>query len=431
MRRAPGLPYARAMSAALEIPTTLAYARGGYTATARIGERGDIAQLILDTGSSSLVVRPHAYDPSRDGCLQATPWLQEIRYGGGAWAGPVLRSRLAFGHGHHQRAIDDALFAYCETDDRLFQGADGLWGLAYRALDPARDASALLAGQGHAPPLSWPWPWDSGHALDLGAFDTFVHQLPRTLLTPAFTALEEAAVVRNRFAMGFGRAAAHVPDAHATPESLRADPLNRGVLVLGGGSAQQHLYRGGFQDVRVVHDEYYEANLLGLQVASGARIPVPAAGAGPDDGPRGNALLDTGCSLLMFDAATHAALMAALGRLDAGFPGLVDASARRLAEGHGLPVHAVEPHRWPDLHLVLEGPHGRETTLHLPASSYWARNAPGPGECLCLLAPPPPHFSQRSLLGLPVFSGRYAVFDRSAGAGLGLVRFAQARGGTA
>ena len=35
------------------------------------------------------------------------------------------QSRLAFGPGHHARAIDDALFACCETDDALFQGADG------------------------------------------------------------------------------------------------------------------------------------------------------------------------------------------------------------------------------------------------------------------------------------------------------------------
>src|SRR5690606_20612025 len=128
------------------------------------------AQLILDTGSSTLVVRPHAYVAARDGHLTATPWVQEIRYGGGAWAGPVLQSRLAFGHGHHARAIDDALFACCETDDALFQRADGLWGLAYRDLDPAWDVSPLLGQQGHAPPLSWPWPHEQGHAPDLDRF---------------------------------------------------------------------------------------------------------------------------------------------------------------------------------------------------------------------------------------------------------------------
>lgn len=415
------------MPAAIEVPTTLAHARGAYTATALIGEHGDPAQLILDTGSSTLVVRPHAYDPTRDGCRQATPWLQEVRYGGGAWAGPVLRSRLAFGHGHHRRAIDDAPFAYCETDDRLFQGADGLWGLAYRELDPARDASALLEAAGHAPALTWPWPYDEGHALDLDGFDTFLHTLPRTLLTPGFSALEEEAVVRNRFALAVGRAVVHMIDERASVSRLEADPLNRGTLVLGGGCEQQHLYRGGFRDVRVVHDGYYEVNLRALRIGSGDPVGVAAASRDDDGSERGNALLDTGCSQLMFDAGTFAALVAALAGIDPDFPGQIERSRVQLARGHGLPTHALDLHRWPDLHLVLEAPGGTETTLRLSPSQYWAHNAPWPGESLCLLAPPPPHFTTRSLLGLPVFAGRYAIFDRSAGQGLGTVRFADAR----
>lgn len=415
------------MPAAIEIPTTLAHARGAYTATAHFGEHGDPAQLILDTGSSTLVVRPHAYDPGRDGCLQATPWLQEVRYGGGAWAGPVLRSRLAFGHGHHRRAIDDAQFAYCETDDGLFQGADGLWGLAYRELDPARDASALLEGAGHAPPLTWPWPYGDGHAMDLDRFDTFLHTLPRTLLIPGFTALEEEAVVRNRFALAVGRAVVHVMHERATPAGLEADPLNRGTLVLGGGCEQQHLYRGAFHDVRVVHDDYYEANLLAVRVGVDGAIRVSPASPGTDGDERGNALLDTGCSQLMFDARTFAALTAALARIDPAFPEQIERSRTQLAHGHGLPSHELNLHRWPDLHLVLEAPGGKETTLRLPPSHYWASNAPWAGESLCLLAPPPAHFTEHSLLGLPVFAGRYAVFDRSSGQGLGTVRFADAK----
>src|SRR5690606_37679347 len=135
-----------------------------------------------------------------------------------------------------------------------------------------------------------PWPFDEGHALDLEAFDTFLHTLPRTLLTPVFTAMEEEGVVRNRFAMAFRRAVARVPDTRASVAALEADPLNRGTLVLGGGSAQQHLYHGGFQDVRVVHDEYYEANLRALRVGGGDAIPVPPAPAAAGE-TRGNALL--------------------------------------------------------------------------------------------------------------------------------------------
>lgn len=415
------------MPAAIEIPTTLAHARGAYTATAHFGEHGDPAQLILDTGSSTLVVRPHAYAADRDGHLAATPWVQEIRYGGGAWAGPVLQSRLAFGHGHHARAIDDALFACCETDDALFQGADGLWGLAYRKLDPAWDVSSLLSQQGHAPPLSWPWPYEQGHALDLDRFKDFLHHQPRTHLQPAFTALEEEGVVRNRFALAIGRPVAHMTHDKPSLAALEADPLNRGALVLGGGTEQQHLYRGGFQDIRIVHDLYYNANLRAVRVGSGDPIPVPPLDASREAAMGSNALLDTGCSFLTFPVGVWTAVMAALARIDPGFPALVERSARSLASGEGLPLHELAAHRWPDLHLHLEAPGGGDTVLRIPASSYWPRNAPGHGYCLCLLAPPPPGFVDCALLGLPVFAGRYAIFDRAAAAGQGVLRIANAR----
>lgn len=415
------------MPAAIEIPTTLAHACGAYTATALFGEHGDPAQLILDTGSSTLVVRPHAYAAARDGHLAATPWVQEIHYGGGAWAGPVLQSRLAFGHGHHARAIDDALFACCETDDALFQGADGLWGLAYRDLDPAWDVSPLLGQQGHAPPLSWPWPYQQGHALDLGRFQDFLHQQPRTHLRPAFTALEEEGVVRNRFALAIGRAVAHVTHEKPSLAALEADPLNRGALVLGGGAEQQHLYRGGFQDIRIVHDLYYNANLRAVRVGSGDPIPVPPLEASRVASMGSNAMLDTGCSFLVLEAGTYAAVIAALGKCDGRFPGLIEQAQSGFRSGGGLPQDAIDPHEWPDLHFAFEAPHGGDTTLRVPASHYWPRNALRAGLSICLLAPPLAHFGGQSILGLPLFAGRYAVFDRGAAGAAGLVRIAAAR----
>ena len=53
-------------------------------------------------------------------------------------------------------------------------------------------------------------------------------------------------------------------------------------------------------------------------------------------------------------------------------------------------------------------------------------NALKAGRALFLLMPGLAHFPRQSILGLPLFAGRYAVFDRRAG-GLGSVRLAQAR----
>lgn len=400
--RPPGRPfllarrYAPRMAAGIELETTLAYAQGAYTVAAAFGSEGDTAQLILDTGSSTLAVTPRAYQPERDPARQSTPWVQEIRYGGGAWSGPVLRSRLAFGHGHHARAIDDALFALIETDAPFLRDADGFWGLAYAGLDPAHAASAA-------------------------------QDAPRTWLTPAFTALEEEGVVLNRFALSVGRALAHAREGAATAHQRAADPLNRGTLVLGGGSEQQHLYRGGFQDVRIVHDLYYNANLRWLRVGDADPIPVPPLA--PSDAATrfSNALLDTGSSFLVFDAATDQALLSALERCHPRFPELVARSRQALTAGIGLPEGDVDPRHWPDLHLGLEAPDGRDVVLRIPAPHYWPGNALRTGQRVCLLGAPVPYFRGQSILGLPLFAGRYAVFDRGAGGGLGVVRFATAR----
>jgi hypothetical protein len=414
------------MPAAIELATTLAHAQGAYTVATAFGSEGDIANLILDTGSSTLAVRPPAYDPARDRALRATAWAQEIRYGGGAWAGPVLRSRLAFGHGHHARAIDDALFALIETDSPFLRGADGLFGLAYRGLDPAYDLTDLLRQQGVDPPRTWPWPFAHGGALDLDAFDDRLRRQPRTLLTPAFSALEQEGVVRDRFAMTVGRALSHVAGAASNAQALAADPLNRGSLVLGGGPEQQHLYRGSFVDVRVVHDLYYNANLRAVRVGSGDPIPVPPLDAAETARWHSNALLDTGSSFLVFDTATWEAMMAAFSRQDPRLPGQVAASAQAFATGGGLSGDAVHTHDWPDLHLHLEAPGGGDAVLRVSAAHYWPRNALGRGQTLCLLMAPLPHFPHQAILGLPLFAGRYCIFDRRAGDGLGQVRLADA-----
>lgn len=424
--RAGPLPYAGPMTPALELPTTLAYALGGYTVAAAFGSQGASANLVLDTGSSTLAVLPRVYAPDRDEHLAPTSLVQQINYGGGAWAGPVLRSRLRFGHGHHERCLPDAVFALVESDSPVLREADGIWGLAYRELDPAYDLAPRLAADGHDPALSWPWPYATGHALDLANFRDFLHQQPRTTLTPAFTALEQEGVVRNRFAMTVGRAVVHVQPDATSARQRAADPLNDGVLVLGGGEAQQHLYEGPFASIRILHDLYYNANLRAVRVGDEAAIAVPPLPDSEQGTRYSNALLDTGSSFLLLDGSVYDAVMAAFARRDADFPDLVQKAGDALARGEGLPSHAIDPRRWPDLHFRFERPDGGDVELRVPASHYWPDNALAHGQRLCLLARQLSHFSGQSILGLPLFADGYVVFDRAAG-DAGVVRVAQRR----
>ena len=76
----------------------------------------------------------------------------------------------------------------------------------------------------------------------------------------------------------------------------------------------------------------------------------------------------------------------------------------------------------------FEAPDGATTEVRVPASQYWPRNALKPGQTLCLLAPALAHFGGQSILGLPLFAGRYAVFDRDRAGGAGVVRLASSHG---
>ncbi|KFN49427.1 pepsin-like aspartic protease [Arenimonas composti] len=411
----------------VELATTLAYAQGGYSVELRLGSEARSANVLLDTGSSSLAVLPRCYAPERDRALAPTALAQEISYGGGAWAGPVLRSWLGFGSGRHARTIDDAAFALVESADPPFRHADGILGLAYRDLDPAYDMTTLLQAHGVDPPLTWPWPFDSGHALDLANFRDFLHRQPRTSLVPALSALEEHDVVRDRFGFLAGRAVVHVAGDGVSLHAQAADPLNRGALVAGGGAEQQHLYRGGFADVRILHDLYYNANLRAVQVGSEAPIPVPPLDPADLASRYSNALLDTGSSFLVLEASVYDAVLAALGRHDPRFPSLVAEAQQALAHDGGVANERIDPHAWPDLRLRLEAPGGGDTVLRVHGAAYWPRNALAHGQSMCLLMRQLAHFPKQSILGLPLFAGRYAVFDRRAADGLGVVRFAAAR----
>jgi hypothetical protein len=406
----------------IHLDTNLAWAKGGYTVQVHLGSARAPANLVLDTGSSTRAVSPGAYDAQQDASRSATPWAQDIQYGSGAWAGPVLRSCLAVGEGRHARRIDDALFALIETPGQPFRQADGIFGLAYRELDPAHDISGLLQQRGVQPPVSWPWTLDA----DAGALRGEILQQPRVDITPAFTALEEEGVVRDQFALLVQRAVVHVASDGLSDHALAADPLNRGTLVLGGGVEAQSLYHGGFQDIRVVHDLYYNANLVGLRIGDGPLVPAPPLAPADVHSHGSNALLDTGSSFLVLEASLYAAAMSAFAAHDARLPALVDRFGAAFKSGQGLPNHAIDHRDWPDLHLHFESPTGGDTAVRIVASHYWPHNALNAGQALFLLMPGLAHFPRQSILGLPLFAGRYAVFDRRA-AGQGTVRLAQGR----
>jgi len=402
-----------------ELPLSLAWARGGYTARLHLGAERRPANMLLDSGSSSFAVLPRAYAPDRDTTRRTTALVQEIAYGAGSWAGPVLEVDVAFGSCHRAPIARGAALALIEAQTGGFQDADGIVGLAYRNLDCARS----LGGDGST--SSWPWPYDlHGDPNDPLFRETF-RRLPQVEIEPLFAGLEAHGIVHNRFAIKLSRAVVRVPDAGLDEASLDALPDNRGLWVLGAGSERKEHYRGAFTNIRIVDDRYYNAELIAVQVGEHPRIEVPPLEPEHRAWYRSNAIFDTGCSFLLLETSTWQQVLA---QLEAAVPGarqLIARAATALSGGPGLPNDAVDPSRWPTLTLILRGDAGGEVRLHCTPEQYWPADAARAGLRLCLLGSAPAGWPSQSILGLPLMAGRYIVFDRCVHR-RGVLRFADA-----
>lgn len=409
----------------LKLRTTLAYAKGAYTVEIKIGSKRSPANVLIDSGSSTLVVLPQAYDPSHDQSLQATSLAQSIAYGIGTWAGPVLKTEIAFGDKRHSRVLPDAEIALVETSAQNFRDADGMIGLAYTRLDKAHDVSAMLVEKKIEPTHTWPWPFNAEDD-DLSAFKTQMREQPLVNLTPCFSALEEEGIVSDKFSMLIKRALVHVLDDNASLATLASDPLNQGVLVLGGGEECQSLYEGGFETAKIVHELYYNANLIAVQVGDRPRIPAPALLEKYQDSYASNAIFDTGSSFLVLEASIYDAVIADLATFNENFPALITRFQRSFKTEHGLPNNKIKTRDWPKVHFHLESPSGDEVTFTCNPGDYWQKNAMHAGECFFLLMRQMPKWPNQSILGLPLMSGYYCVFDRRID-GDGVLRMAKAK----
>ena len=309
--------------AALRLPISNVPAGGDYTAAIKLGSTGAEVQVLLDTGSSSLGIVPNAqrYEPGADKSLTTTTLAQDVVYGTGGWAGPVVKTVAAMGGAP---AVD----AYVAVIDEQYEGfgeADGIMGLAYNALNQAHDISAYLHTHG-GKTSSYPWPFqvrDSNIGVERLA--KLLAKMPLKDLPPYFTALESGGAVANVFAFYTLRSV--VSKATGDPAG---DPLNKGWFILGGGPEQDDLYEGNFEDVAVVDDNYYNVELLAVQV--GNADPTPMAPLAAEDAQAGsNAIVDSGTNSLALTTEAYEALVQRSGQKQ---PGVRGRDRRRLAIGN-------------------------------------------------------------------------------------------------
>ena len=404
----------------LVIPITNIYDGSDYTAQMLVGSKKTPVNVILDTGSSTLAVKPTSYNAADDTDLKPTTLAQLVMYGTGGWAGPVINTALSMGTDANQVTLKAAPIAITDAQQKgNFTGVDGIMGLAFNALNFADDFKDYLAKSYPKSPYTYPWPFKaSGHfTMFVNKFKQLIaaENVPQTApVEPYFTELEENGVVGNKFAFYTKRSWVHKATNNAT--EIAKDPLNQGVFVMGGGEEQTQLFTGNFIDVDVQADFYYNTNLVAIQVAGGSRInalPLQSEYKYMVT----NSIVDSGTSDLSLSNDVYQAIMTSLEKINPSFTTLIQSSLK-----DGIDMSKLKLADWPDINFILTGLTNNEVTLTVTPQTYWQVNFPEPGLAYFQITGMGPG-ANLSILGLPLLNNYYTVFDRSLDKN-GIIRFA-------
>lgn len=367
------------MAQTIRIPITNWLTRNVFTAQASVGNAAAPINVLLDTGSSMFVISGTMYDATKDPSATTTPLLQTENFQTQTLFASVVHASI--GLGANGTTILDYLpntnLAVVYNTPGGFGKASGVLGLAYPALNTAYTMPADTT-RTHYPNQT------QGHAAP--NLDTYLTQLVK------------AGRIIDKFAFSVQRSrASQALDDPAT------DPVNSGVFVLGGGEECTDLYSGPFQSIAVLHNVYYNTNLIAVEVGT-QTIPAPQPPAGSTA--VSNSFVDSGNNTLSLEPGLYNQVIAALNQAGVGF-------GDTLRNPSGCDQTRLDLTKWPPLGLVLQGTDGSRVTLTVQPEDYWQFDAYGEGTALSVVSPAGGPQPGQSILGLPLFAGHYVVFDRT------------------
>jgi len=375
------------MASIVTIPISNVLMGGDYTGQISVGPQAKTLNVILDTGSSALALDAKKYQPDVAGGDQTTNLAQTDSYGdGSAWTGAVIKTQISIGEGSDKVVLQDgnAAVAYATSGENMFESTDGILGLAYAPLD---DAFTMPGDT-----------WQNKYSA------VQVRAGKQATIQPYLTQLAAAGVTSDIISFITKRSFTHVGGG-------ANDPLNEGVMIVGGGETSTTLYTGAFQNVKVVSDEWYCTNLKSVIV--GTADPIVAR----IDGPKGmpsNSIIDSGTNSLNLSSQL---LKAILSKFTTAQQALLNKS---IQDQQLVSVADLNLADWPTLTFVLEGDTG-DVTLDVVPANYWQVNTQNVGAALAAITPGQ---AGLAILGLPLMNGYFTIFDGEADSGKGVVRFA-------
>lgn len=407
----------------LRIPITNVLDGSDYSAKLYVGSAKAAADVILDTGSSTLAVDPSIYDGRNDKNLKTTTYGQLVLYGTGGWAGPVVNTSLSFGGAQSNVTLDSAPVAIAAVQQPgNFEGVKGIMGLAYNGLNAAYDFKSYFAKL-KKPQTTYPWPFPGKNFKTFSvSFKALIktNNVPEPDITPYFDELEDNNVVANKFA--FYTLRSWVSMRAGSAQAVAADPLNQGFFILGGGEEQADLYQGSFVNVAVLDDLYYNTNLKSVQVDGCAAVAAAPLQAQYQDFMISNSIVDSGTSDLSLAGDVYQAILSGLTQLNPSFRQAIAEYSSAASRQQGVATSALNLGQWPNIYFTLSGENGEDVKLTCSPQTYWQVDFPRAGQAAFQINGPLDPANQ-SILGLPLLNNYYTVFDRSLDS-KGIVRFA-------
>lgn len=380
--------------ASVRLPIINVLMNGDFTCTLLVGAAAKPLNVILDTGSSALAVSGHAFDPMHDAATKTTNIAQAVAYGSGSWVGAVVETTVGFSAEVSLAKVKLAVTYRGE----VFGQSHGIFGLAYPQLENAY----------RMPVDTWKARYDYDH----------VQQGQPATIDPYFSQLEQAGGVKNKFAFAIKRSTV----SYATPNPA-TDPANQGVLVVGGGEEETDLYTGAFTQIAIVDDLYYNTALLSVRVGSQPPIPVSPL---PANSPLGsNSIVDSGTNGLALDQPLYDRVIAAFRAIDPKFADALRSACYANDEVTALDQTQLDLAVWPSIVMTFQGVDGKPASVAIAPTDYWQFDAGEKGKALTTMYGDNGSGGGMSILGLPLFTGYYVVFDRAANNGQGSIGFAK------
>ena len=348
--------------------------------------------MLLDTGSGVLAVDGGFYDPGNDADATTTKLLQVVSYGSAAFVGAVVRTSIRFGNAAGITLQGANLAVTYDGRRQTFGAAQGIVGLAYRALD-----SAFLM-----PADTWQTEYDAdqvslGQPADL---DPYLDQLAAQGLSAL------------KFAFSIHR---------STPTVAADHSPNQGLFVLGGGAECSDLYTGALASIAVVHEQFFNVALRSIQIGNQPSIAVPPIA--PGRTALSNAVIDSGTEALRLDQGLYTQVLAAFSAVDPNFASQLQAHA--FDRGGGCDQSQLTLPRWPNLQFTFQGSDGTPTAITVHPGDYWQCDAGTPGRATAMICGDRGAGGGQSILGLPLMTSRFVAFDRTASNGHGAILFSQ------